>query len=126
MRTQKLITRGDLLLIAAIILIAAGLWLLPLLTARQPATVQIETLRDGTVQTYALHRDADYHIESGGVCLTVCVRDGCVYVGETDCRDRICLQTGKISRAGQSIVCAPAGVAIRITGGEVDADVISG
>ena len=33
-----------------------------------------------------------------------------------DCRDKICVNTGKISRAGQSIVCLPARVSVAVVG----------
>lgn len=54
--------------------------------------------------------------------LTVIVSGGCVHVEEADCPDKICEKRGNISKAGQSIVCAPARIVIRITGkGEVEA-----
>ncbi len=48
--------------------------------------------------------------------LTVVIKDGCVWVTDSTCRDGTCEHTGKISRAGQSIVCLPAEVVITIVG----------
>ena len=39
---------------------------------------------------------------------------------EADCPDRVCVNTGWISRPGQVAVCLPAGVVIKITGQEND------
>ncbi|MCH5163214.1 MAG: NusG domain II-containing protein [Clostridiales bacterium] len=48
--------------------------------------------------------------------LTVRVKSGKVWVTDSDCRDHTCEHTGKISRAGQSIVCLPNNVVISING----------
>ena len=55
--------------------------------------------------------------------LTVVVKNGAVHVEKANCKDKICEQTGAISKKGQTIVCAPNRVVIRITGkkGEVEA-----
>ena len=54
--------------------------------------------------------------------LIVVISDGCVHVEDADCPDKICEKRGAISQAGQSIVCLPNRVVIKITGkGEVEA-----
>ena len=44
------------------------------------------------------------------------------YVADADCPTQDCVHTGTITRAGQSIVCLPARIIIRLEGGAVDAD----
>ena len=41
---------------------------------------------------------------------------------EADCPTQDCVHTGTITRAGQSIVCLPARIIIRLEGGTVDKD----
>ncbi|MCH5351499.1 MAG: NusG domain II-containing protein [Clostridiales bacterium] len=48
--------------------------------------------------------------------LTVHIELGKVWVTDSDCPDKICEHTGKISRAGESIVCLPYGIVITING----------
>jgi len=62
----------------------------------------------------SLDTDTVFSLESGGISLTVSVSDGSVFVSEAGCPDGVCMGTGKISRAGEIIVCVPAGVVIRI------------
>ncbi len=50
-------------------------------------------------------------------CLTVEIRDGCVRVSESDCKNKTCVKTGKVSRVGESIVCAQNGIVITVIGG---------
>ena len=45
-----------------------------------------------------------------------------LYVADADCPTQDCVHTGTITRAGQSIVCLPAHIIIRLEGGAVDAD----
>lgn len=59
-----------------------------------------------------LGKDGDVQLEH----LTVHIRGGKVWVSDADCPDKVCERTGEIGRSGQSIVCLPNGVAVRITG----------
>ena len=77
--------------------------------------VVLDTLQEEKTVTI----DGKYH-------LTVTVtRDG-VSVTESDCPGQDCVHTGRITKAGQSIVCLPEQVVIQLTGGTSDADVVLG
>ena len=45
---------------------------------------------------YPLSADAEFTVNG----VTVVIGSGCVYVSDSDCRDKICVNTGKISRVG--------------------------
>ena len=49
-----------------------------------------------------------------------------VRVSESDCPNQDCVHSGAISRAGQSIVCLPARVAVTLEGAASDYDLIAG
>lgn len=51
-----------------------------------------------------------------GDCLTVAIENGSCRVIESDCKNRICVKTGTITRVGESIVCAQNGVVITVIG----------
>ncbi|MCH5160968.1 MAG: NusG domain II-containing protein [Clostridiales bacterium] len=97
------------IIVAVILLIAVGIaiWLI---YRTPPATVKIVSpnYRDEV----RLDRNAVIELEA----LTVVIEDGCVYVTGSTCRDGTCEHIGKISRAGQSIVCLPNEVVISIVG----------
>ena len=63
--------------------------------------------------------DGQYHLT---VTLT---KDG-VSVTESDCPGQDCVHTGRITRAGQSIVCLPEQVIVTLEGKTPSADVILG
>lgn len=53
-------------------------------------------------------------------------RDGVRFL-EADCPDKLCVNMGKITREGQSVVCLPAQVSIRIVGtGSPELDALVG
>ena len=54
---------------------------------------------------------------SGDYALTVAYAAGSVRVLASNCPTQDCVHTGTISRSGQSIVCLPARVIIRLEGG---------
>lgn len=45
---------------------------------------------------------------------TVVIKDGVVYISEASCKNQICVNTGKISKKGESIVCLPNKVIVEI------------
>ena len=44
----------------------------------------------------------------------IVVEDGAVFMAEADCPDSLCVQMGRIYREGESIVCLPHGLVVRI------------
>ena len=51
---------------------------------------------------------------------------GAVSVTQSDCPGQDCVHSGAVSRAGQSIVCLPARVAVTLEGAASDYDLIAG
>ncbi len=63
--------------------------------------------------------DGDYH-------LTVTLDKTGAAVTDSDCPGQDCLHTGRITRAGQSIVCLPEQVVITLAGTDPGPDVVLG
>lgn len=63
--------------------------------------------------------DGDYH-------LTVTLDKTGAAVTESDCPGQDCLHTGRITRAGQSIVCLPEQVVVTLAGADPGPDVVLG
>ena len=58
----------------------------------------------------------DAVVDIGGRC-TLTVENGSARITDAVCRDRICVRHRPISKAGESIVCLPGRVAVKISGG---------
>lgn len=117
-------TPADLIPVAVVLVLALLIWL-AVLPGDAGRYVEVTVAGQGT-ERYPLAADRTLELDSRGVRLTVVIEGGEVCVGQADCPDGVCVATGRISRTGQSIVCAPAGVVIRVVGGEQDADGIAG
>ena len=45
---------------------------------------------------------------------TVIIKDGIVYISDATCKNQVCVNTGKISKKGESIICLPNKVIVEI------------
>ena len=113
----SLFRRWDVLVIILVLALLAAVLFLTLSPARGGSA---EVYVDGELfATLSLNEDATLAIDDH---MTVVVEGGAVSVRDADCKDKICENTGKISRPGQRIVCLPNRVVIAIIGkGEVEA-----
>ena len=117
---------GDVVLMISLAVAAVLLFFLPRLFAPKSETAEILLVKTGEAQQVILSEDAEFVVRSEGITLAVTVSSGSISVRHADCQDQICVSSPAISRAGQSIVCAPAGVVVRVVGEGADADAISG
>ena len=114
--------KWDIILIAGILAVGAVLALVLLLTSKTGATVQVRV--DGEIiKTFPLNVDIQYEItgSEGGKNLLI-IENGTARVEEADCPDALCVNMGRISRGGQSIVCLPHKVVVEIVNEEKDSD----
>lgn len=106
---------------AAAVLLSALLLLIPVLAHPAPGKVLVITTPEGSAE-YPLSQDRELEIVSRGITLHIVISDGCAHVSESNCPDRVCVAGGSISRVGETVVCAPAGVRLTVKGGSADDD----
>lgn len=114
----------DVLAALGVVLLACAILFLPLLWRREGSVLVIST-PDGS-REYSLSEDREIEVTSKGVSMIVVIRDGAAYVKSSSCPDGVCASSGKITRDGESIVCAPAGVRIWVKGGDGNVDFVAG
>lgn len=111
--------KNDLLLTAAL-LVCAGLVFLGILIFRKPGAY-VCARTDGR-EVFRMPLDTAYHrevIESdAGGYNVIEIRDGFVSVTDASCPDRICVHQGRISSAGENIICLPNRLIVTVEGGE--------
>lgn len=113
------IKKGDVIVFAAV-LTAAALLLAMQIVRMDDDAAAVEILADRKSAIYPLDGELSIPLECGGFSLTVEIDHGRVRVKESNCPGGDCVRCGWISRGGGTIICAPAGVVIRLSGGEVD------
>ena len=120
-------TRWDALVVLAVLLLALSLAARPYFAAKAAGELTVEVTVDGeTVERCALSAYTGGTYESRGYTLTVAAENGAVRVSESDCPNPDCVHSGASSRAGQSVVCLPARVAVTLEGAAADYDLIAG
>lgn len=122
---MKKLKMGDITVIAVIIMLTVGLYIYGGTLSKNGQTAMI--VCDGKESFYSLSEEREIPINSNGVSLTVVIEDGYAYVKETDCPSKSCMNMGKIRKNGQTVVCVPARVYVKIVGeGAEDYDVSLG
>lgn len=107
---KKLITKKDLILFFVVLVIGVGgIILVNSAEKGRSATITI----DGKTKE-AVSLDKNFEKKVNGVF--ICCENGEIYVKDSDCTDKVCVRSGRICKSGESIICAPNRVAIKIDG----------
>lgn len=117
-------TLADIIPVIAVIAAAAVVFFAAL-PGEVGQYVEISCPGSETVR-YPLKTSRRVEISSRGYELCVLIDGGEVLVEHSDCPGGVCVATGRISKVGQSIVCAPGGVVISVVGGDGNVDGIAG
>ena len=107
--------KRDILLAAGILLLAGILYLL----SRPGGTGAwaVVTIDGRETARYVLMEDRTVTLGDGAYNILKISR-GTAAIIEANCGDYTCVRTGEISREGESIVCLPHRLIVRIEGGE--------
>lgn len=114
-RMPSLLTRADLLLLAALALLSlAPLALLQEQTPLRTAVISV----DGEVRReipLTTHRGREtIPVETAAGSNTIVIDGNTIAVTDADCPDRICVKTGPIQKKGEIIACLPHRLIIEI------------
>ena len=123
--SKTILRRGDLYLVGGCLLAAllcCGLWLC---LRQSGGTVVVEQEGRETAR-YPLGENRSVRIESTYGYNVLIIENGLVWLSEADCPNLLCVRTGAVQYAGQSIVCLPHRLSVRITGGAPGLDAVTG
>ena len=118
-----LFRKADILVFILVILLALTLFLSAF---SGEDNVKLVINANGSESIYSLSENKVLDFESDGISLTVAIENGFAYVKNSSCKDKICINSGKISKDGQIIVCAPAHFSMKIVGQGGGYDAITG
>ncbi len=110
----KKIKKADIIALVIIALITAVLFL-AFRAFKSPGKTVVVRVSGEEVASYPLDKDRTETISgaNGGTNLLI-IEDGAVYLKEASCPDKLCVNQGKISRRGESIICLPNEVIVEI------------
>lgn len=114
--TKKWISRVDVLVLAVLLLVGLGLWILPRVFPQSDTLIAEVTVGGETVLELDLQTATDretYPLENGVVLVA---ENHTVAVLSADCPDKVCVNTGALSRAGEVAACVPTGTVVTVKG----------
>lgn len=107
---KKLITKKDCILLLVLLLVGiTGIIIMNSADTGESA----EIIVDGTTKEI-VSLDEDFEKQFNGV--VICCENSEIYIKESSCPDKVCARSGRISKSGESIICAPNRVAVKING----------
>ena len=109
--------RADLILIAALLLLA-GILFLALNHGRQEGGVVVVRVNGAEVERHSLSLSGTFPLNGGSNILVI--QNGQAWLSEANCPDHICVRQGKIHYTGQVITCQPNRLTVTVEGGESD------
>ncbi len=77
---------------------------------KEPGSTVTVKQNNKTVYTGSLKKDATVLLDTN----TVVIKDKSVYMSDAVCKNQVCVNTGKISKKGESIICLPNKVTVEI------------
>lgn len=123
-----IIRKADIALLIFLAGVGILSWLVPacIYASADTGEKSVRITASGEVYgTYSLSEDNTIHVEqydtySDGMPPlhenVVVIHNGTVHMESADCRNQVCVHTGEISKAGESIICLPNKVVVEITG----------
>lgn len=116
---REYVKRGDIIIIAALLIISLVLFALSFASSEDAACAVI-MVNGERVAELPLDKDTTYTISADGHINIIEVCDGRVRMAQADCHDGICMAQSWISSGGEVIVCLPNRVTITIEGEYAD------
>lgn len=102
--------KADLILVAAVMIMAAVIFFIYrffIFDFNNSQKYLLVTINNNLVEKYKLNEDGEYTIESDYGYNKICISSNSAYVVESDCDNKICINTGVIKNSGDTICCLP-------------------
>ena len=110
--------RLDIIILIVLIVIAIGSWIAVTVLFDVNGDY-VEVIVDNHVQkVISLNDDGEYQVDDGEYSNIITIKNREVYMKSSDCPDQICVKQGMIKKQGESIICLPHKLVIRIASEE--------
>ena len=117
--TKRLFKKSDLFILIPLLLLALGLHFF--LSKSSGDTVEI-SVEGEVLYTLPLSEELEVVLDNG---VTIFIDGESAFFRSSDCPDKVCVNTGRLSRSGEWAACLPNKTVIKISGREGGADTVS-
>lgn len=106
--------RNDIILV--VVLVVLSLSALLIFNLKKSDGKSVSVLVDGKeAYSLPLSKNSETEIKSKGGSNILVIEDGKAFVKQASCPDKICKNHAKISKVGETIVCLPNRVTVKVT-----------
>lgn len=123
-----MLKRKNLIWAAVFAAVIAACLIFIFLTGGKSGENSAEIYEDGklvkTIADLDTEKEYSFEIKTENGTNTVTVGGGSIWVSSADCSNQTCVHAGKISLAGQTVICAPHKLVIKVVG-ETSADAMT-
>lgn len=130
---MKMIKPLDVVLIIAILAVTVAACIVPQLLYNSQSdgltaqvTINGETVKTVQLSTVFATDGLKYSVENNNYHVTITFYKDGAAITESDCHDKICVNTGKLTKAGSTSVCLPARVSLQLLSGSNNIDTVAG
>ncbi len=123
---KDIIKTGDKVVIAALLLTAAVLFVLSLALGGEAGGTAVVSVAGEEYARLPLSADTVYTVDTDGGHNVIVVSGGEVFMQQADCPDGHCMAQGSVSRTGEVIVCLPNRVTVTVEGADEGLDAVVG
>ncbi len=113
---------ADLILIASLLLLALVCYFL-FSGSGSHGNVAVVCVNGEEVARHSLAVEGRYELNGGSNILII--QDGCAWLEDADCPDKLCVRQGKIELDGQCITCLPNKLTVTIYADNSEVELIS-
>lgn len=120
--------KRDIILIAIIAIVIGQLIIINKFVNSEKADKVLVYFNNKLYQECSINDTKTISIKSGGVDSVISIHDKGVEMTHANCPDKVCVKTGFINKSGQSIVCIPHKINIKIVPAdseEVDEEILA-
>ncbi|MBQ9850457.1 MAG: NusG domain II-containing protein [Clostridia bacterium] len=117
---NKLIRKGDIAVILAILSVAAVLWFFQSRQAdKLEAVISVNGETVETIDLASVKEKITFELDTEPK-VVIAAENGAIYFESADCDDKLCVNCGKLSRKGDTAVCLPAKTVVTVSGSDID------
>lgn len=117
----KLLKKGDLIVVAAIIAAALAFAFFGSREASKPiAEIAVDGVTVKTIDLSSVNEKIEI-TPNDEYSILIVAENGTIRFEHSDCEDKLCVAAGTLKKCGDIAVCLPAKTVITVTGSDVDA-----
>lgn len=110
--------KKDIIVVLLLLVVALGLYMvLNIINSKDARYVKIYK-EDALMKIYPINADGQYEIKTENDFNQIIIEKGSVYMKDANCPDELCVKQGIISKTGESIICLPHKIVVKIASEE--------